>query len=477
MAEEKQLGITANKNEDMPEWYSQVILRGELADYSPVSGCLVIRPYGYAIWQKLMDVFNARIKKRGVQNAYFPIFIPESLFEKEKEHAEGFEPEVAWLENKDEGSERLALRPTSETIMYTSYAKWIRSWRDLPLRINQWCNIIRWEVKDVKPFLRSREFLWQEGHCVYETEKQAVKETREYLDDYRHLLEDFLAVPVMAGYKTEKEKFAGANYTTAVESFMPDGKALQCGTSHNLGTSFAKAFGIEYIGRDEKKHYPWQNSWGLSTRVIGAMVMMHSDNQGLVLPPKVAPVQAVIIPIIFDKTKDAVLKKCNELKKAIRAEVHLDDRDEYSAGWKFNEWEMRGVPVRIELGPRDLEKDQAVIVRRDTAKKETVALKDVNKRVRELLDDIQESLFEKAQNFLKESMVEVSDWNAFTSAIEGKKLVKAGFCGEVECEDFIKDKTGGANSRIVPFDSKKPKGKCVHCGKEARVGAYFSKSY
>jgi prolyl-tRNA synthetase len=476
MASEAQQGITVKKSEDMPEWYSQVVLKAELADYSPVRGCMVIRPYGYAIWQRVMDFFNERIAKRGVQNAYFPLFIPESFFEREKEHAKGFEPEVAWIANKDE-EERLAVRPTSETIMYDSYSRWIRSWRDLPLRINQWCNIVRWEVKDVKPFLRSREFLWQEGHCVYETEKETDKETLLYLDEYRRILEELLAVPVLLGYKTEKEKFAGAKWTSTIEAFMPDGKALQCGTSHNLGQNFARAFDIKYLGRDEKYHMPWQNSWGLSTRVIGAMIMTHSDDKGLVLPPRAAPVQVVIVPILFNETKERVLAECKKLKKSIKAIVHLDDRDEYSAGWKFNDWEMRGVPIRIELGPKDLEQRHCIVVRRDTGRKETVVIAELNKRIKELLKEIQQSLFERAKKYLDDSIIECYEWDSFMSGIQARRLVKTSFCGETECEDWIKDKTGGATSRLIPLKSGKPDKKCVHCGKEGGVYTYFSKSY
>ncbi len=473
----KSIGITVKKKEDMPEWYSQVVIKSELADYSTVRGCIVIRPYGYAIWQNIMDFFNERIKKRGVQNAYFPLFIPESFFKKEAEHAEGFKAEVAWVQNKDEDSkERLAIRPTSETVMYDSYSRWVRSWRDLPLRINQWCNIVRWEVKDVKPFIRSREFLWQEGHCVYETEEECNKEVLMFLDEYKKLCEELLAVPTLTGKKTEKEKFAGAKMTTTIEAFMPDGKALQCGTSHNLGQGFAKVFGIKYLGKDEKYHLPWQSSWGFSTRLIGAMVMTHSDDKGLVLPPSLAPIKAVIVPIIFEKDKEKIIGKCNEVKKKIKVEAMVDDREEYSAGWKFNEWELKGVPIRIEIGPKDMEKNQAILARRDNGKKEAVKIKVIDKKVKETLDDIQKNLFAKAKKFLDESIIEVNSWDAFLKAIEKRKLVKTNFCGEVECEDWIKSKTNGATSRLVPFDGK-ASGKCVHCGKEAKVAAYFSKSY
>jgi len=478
MAKEKSIGITAKKADDMPEWYGQVVLKSGLADYAPVKGCMVIRPYGYAIWQKIMDYFNSRLEKIGAENAYFPLFIPESFFKKEAEHAKGFSPEVAWVMNRDESQERLALRPTSETIMYDSYSRWVRSWRDLPLRINQWCNIIRWEVSDVKLFLRSREFLWQEGHCVYETKEQCDRETLMMLDEYEKLCNDLLALPMLKGKKTEKEKFAGALYTTTIEAFMPDGKALQCGTSHNLGQGFAKAFGISYLGKDGKTNTPWQSSWGFSTRLIGAMVMQHSDDKGLVLPPNIAPVQAVIIPIIFEDTKAKVLKKAEEVKDNLKdVRVFLDDRDQYTSGWKFNEWELKGVPVRIEIGPKDVEKDQAIVVRRDTGKKEPVKIADLSKKIKTLLENIQDDLLNKAKKFLKDSIVEAKSWKDFEKVIKNKKIAKALFCGNTDCEDNIKAETEGGNSRCIPFGKEDIKGKCVHCGKEAKFTVYFSKSY
>ena len=472
-------GITVRKEEDMPEWYSQVVLKSELADYSPVKGCLVIRPYGYAIWEHIQATFNKQLKELGIKNAYFPLFIPESFFSREAEHAKGFKPEVAWIENKDEGSERLAIRPTSETIMYYSFSRWIRSWRDLPLLINQWCNVVRWEVKDVKPFIRSREFLWQEGHCVYETKEERDKLTLRYLEEYRKLIEEELAVPLLRGEKTEHERFPGADQTYSVEAFMPDGKALQCGTSHNLSQGFAKAFNISFIGKDEKKHIPWQNSWGFSTRLIGAMVMQHGDDKGLVLPPRVAPIQVVIVPILFSDTKDKVLKKAAELKTSLgELRVELDDRDEYKPGWKFHEWEQRGVPLRIELGPKDIEKKAVMMVRRDTGEKVSVPLKDAKKKAQELLKDIQDSLLKNAWKHIKDSTVKVASWNDFEKAITQRKLILAPFCCKVECEDDIKEKLPGATTRNIPLGSKKlSKKKCIHCGKPAVYEVYFSKAY
>jgi prolyl-tRNA synthetase len=471
------LGITIKKEEDMPGWYSEVIQKAELADPAVVQGFMVIRPNAYALWEQIQKFFDPVIKKMGVRNAYFPLLIPESFFKKEAEHAEGFAPELAWLQ-AEKGEERLALRPTSETIMYDSYSKWIRSYRDLPLRINQWCNVVRWEVKQTKIFLRTREFLWQEGHCVYETEEECDKETRKYLAEYKKLCEDLLAFPVLVGCKTQKEKFAGAKSTYAIEALMPDGKAVQMGTSHNLGQGFAKSFGISFIGKDEKQHTPWQNSWGISTRMIGSVIMTHGDNKGLVLPPRLAFNKVVIVPILFEDTKEDVLKECRRVKEEL-AEFNpiLDDRDEYTPGWKYNEWELKGMPFRIEIGPKDVEKKQVVVVRRDTGKKEFVKAKDVKDEIVKLIDAMHKDMYAKAKKFLDESIVEAKSWDEFVKQINSKKLVKVDFCGEVECEDWIKDKTGGATSRVIQLDSKKPKGKCVHCGKEANVVTYFSKSY
>ncbi|MCB9359376.1 proline--tRNA ligase [Candidatus Woesearchaeota archaeon] len=479
-ADEK--GITVKKTDDMPEWYGQVVMKSELADYSPVRGTMIIRPYGYAIWQKIQDYFNARLKELKVENAYFPMFIPESFFAKEAEHAEGFSPEVAWVTNKDEDSgERLALRPTSETIMYDSYAKWIRSHRDLPLRINQWCNIVRWEVKDVKLFLRSREFLWQEGHCVYTTEEECDKEALMMLDEYVRLCKDLLAIPVIPGKKSEKEKFAGAKWTSTIEAYMPDGKFLQSGTSHNLGQGFAKAFGITYKGEDEQNHLPWQSSWGFSTRLIGALIMQHGDDKGLVLPPSIAPIQIAIVPIVFKKDT-APIDEAHKVAKELESyEVKVDDREEYSAGWKFNQYEMKGVPLRIEIGPKDIEKGQVVIARRDTGEKYFVKRGDLKDKVEELLQDIQENLYSKAQSNIDENIVEPKDWNEFVKAAEARKVIIAPFCGKEDCEDIIKEETKGANSRCFPLEQQSkdlPEDcTCIQCGKPAIGYAYFGKCY
>ena len=475
-------GITSRKEENISDWYEQVCLKSELAEFAPVKGCMIIRPRGYYIWQSIQEYFNKKIvEKTECENAYFPLFIPESFFKKESEHAEGFSPEVAWIDKKlTQEGERLAIRPTSETIMYDSYGKWIRSYKDLPLRINQWCNVVRWETNATKLFLRSREFLWQEGHCVYETEKECDKETLNYINLYAKLCKDILALPAIVGRKTEKERFAGAKYTLTIESFMPDGKALQCGTSHNLGQGFAKAFGISYTGRDEKQHLPWQNSWGISTRLIGGLVMTHSDDKGLVLPPKVAKNKIAIVPIFFEDSKKNVLKTSKEILKSLKKfSPILDDREDYSPGWRFSDWELRGVPIRIEIGPKDLEKKSVTVVKRNTSEKIQIKISELSKAIPKILDEIQKELYAKAKKFLDSNIVEVKDWKEFTKAIKERKIVKTLWCGETACEEEIKFKTQGASSRCIPIESinKKFSGVCSHCGKPAKTEILFSKSY
>jgi len=481
--EKADIGITVKKNEDMPEWYSQVCLKAELADYGVTKGTMVIRPNGYAIWQKIQDYFNENIiKKTNARNAYFPIFIPESFFKKEAEHAKGFTPEVAWIDPKVTGDgERLAIRPTSETIMYDSYSKWIRSYKDLPLKINQWCNIVRWETQATKLFLRSREFLWQEGHCVYETERECKEETINYIKLYEKLCKELLALPVITGMKTEKEKFAGAKTTYTIEAFMPDGKALQCGTSHELGQGFAKAFKISYLGRDEKQNIPWQNSWGLSTRLIGALVMSHSDDKGLILPPNIAENKIVIIPIIkgSEKEIEKILNEAKKIEKELKSfNPIFDNRSEYTPGWKYNEWEMKGIPIRVEIGPKDIEKKSVMIARRDNGEKRSIKISLLKKEIEKELNEIQDSLFNKAEKYLKSQIVSANNLQELIKNINQRKLVKVNFCGSESCEDNIKDKTSGASSRVIPFDSKVLKGsKCINCGKPAEFEVYFAKSY
>ena len=481
MAKKNDIGITTKKEDDMSDWYEQVCLKSELVEFSTVKGCMVIRPNGYSIWDKIQKYFEETINKPlKVRNAYFPLFIPESFFKKEADHAEGFSPEVAWIDKElTKDSERLAVRPTSETIMYDSYSRWIRSYRDLPLKINQWCNVVRWETKATRLFLRSREFLWQEGHNVYETEKECEEETIEIIKRYKELSENLLAVPVIVGRKSEKEKFAGAINTYTIEAFMPDGKALQYGTSHNLGQGFAKAFDISYLGRDEKKHLPWQNSWGLSTRLIGGLVMTHSDDKGLVLPPKVAENKVVIIPLFFKGKEEAVLKKAKEVQKALKKfNPILDDREDYSPGFKYSEYELKGIPLRIEIGPKDIEKNQVAIKSRISNKKEFVQEEGLSKEVEKILDEIQKEMFEKAKDRFENSIVEVKTFKEFEKAIDNKKLIKMNWCGETSCEEEIKSKTGASTRCVLLEDiNKKLTGVCPHCGKVAKEIMYFSKSY
>jgi len=469
-------GLTVKKSEDMSEWYTQVVQKAELADYSPIKGFMIIRPNAYAIWQNIQDYFNKILDKLEIKNAYFPLLIPESFFKKEAEHAEGFSPELAYIQNSDEVGERLAIRPTSETIMYDSYSKWIRSHRDLPLKINQWCNVLRWEVKQTKPFLRTREFLWQEGHNVFATEKELEQDVDKMIKEYKKLSEEMLAIPVIMGRKSRAETFAGADYTMTIEALMPDGKALQMGTSHKLGQNFAKAFKIKFKDTDEKEQFAWQNSWGFSTRLIGAVIMMHGDDHGLIIPPKIAKNQLVIVPILFDKTRDKVLKKSKEISNTLkRFNPIFDDRDSYSAGWKFNEWELKGIPLRIEVGPRDMENKQVTIVRRDNGKKETVKEKNLVAKVSEILEDIQKSLFDKGNKFLKSRMDSAKTVKELKEKIKEGKIVKVYMADDPEVELTIKDKVDGAMSRIVELSNVE--GKCIFTGEKTKTVAYFAKAY
>jgi prolyl-tRNA synthetase len=471
----KNIGITIKK-ENLAEWYPQVVQKAELADYSKVKGFMIIRPNAYQIWEKIQEFFNQRIKKLEVKNAYFPLLIPESFFQKEAEHAKGFSPEVFWID-QDEG-ERLAIRPTSETVMYDSYSQWIRSWKDLPLKINQWANVARLETKTTRLFIRTREFLWQEGHCVYETKQECDKETRIYIEEYKKLCEELLAIPVLTGRKTEKEKFAGALYTFSIEALMPDGKALQMGTSHNLGQSFAKAFKIKYLDKNENSSHPWQNSWGVSTRLLGALIMTHGDDKGLILPPRVAENKVAIVPILFDDSKKKILKISNEIKlKLKKFNPILDDREDYSPGWKFNELELKGIPIRIELGPRDLEKKQVILVRRDTGDKKQVKISNIQKEVKNLLENIQINLLAKAQKRLESKIEEVNNWQEFKKAIKKNKLVLAPYCEKVECEESIREKAEGAKSINIPFNQKEIEANCIECKEKVRIKCYFAKSY
>ena len=477
------LGVAVKKSEDFSEWYTQVVLKSGLADYAPIKGCMVFRELSYAIWEKIQEIFNEKIKRTGHRNVYFPLFIPESFLKKEAEHFAGFVPEVAWVTVGGDTplEEKLAIRPTSETIIYATFAKWIRSWRDLPIKLNQWCSVVRWETKATKLFLRTREFLWQEGHTAHATQEEANKEVMEILNEYRDLMENYLAIPVLVGRKTENEKFAGALYTTTLEAIMPDGKALQMGTSHNLGQNFSKVFDIKFIGEDEKEHYVWQTSWGISTRIIGALVMVHGDDKGLILPPKIAPIQAVTIPIPYKNVDtDKIVAKAKEthekLQKAGIASI-LDDRKEYTPGWKFNDWEMKGVPVRVEIGPRDLKNGQVTLARRDTFEKITVKEEEAANAVLKLLDEIQNNLFNRAKKFLEEKITVVKNYEEFKEVLKEKGgFIKASWCLSPTCEEKIKEETG-ATIRLVPFEREKPISNCIYCGGEAKELVYFAKSY
>lgn len=468
------IGIIAAKAQ-FQDWYPELVQKAGLADYAPVGGCMIIKPYGYAIWEKIQQTLDTRLKQIGHTNAYFPLFIPEEFLKKEAEHFEGFTPEVAWIKD---GEKKYALRPTSETIIYDSFSKWIRSWRDLPMLINQWCNIIRWETKVTRLFLRTREFLWQEGHTAHATEKEAEKEVLDILNAYTDLVEGCLAIPVLTGKKSDAEKFAGALYTTTMEAMMPDGRALQMGTSHNLGQNFSRAFGIKFVDKDEKEKYVWQTSWGASTRLIGALVMVHGDDKGLIIPPRIAPIQAVIVPIPFKDSMARVLKEARKLEESLSKEfsVRLDDRETYTPGFKYNEWEMKGVPLRIEIGPRDIAKKQAVLVRRDTGAKSFVKLKDMERAVARTLDDIQKNLLKRARKSLQDIIKPARNLQQLKALIKARKMVKAGWCGSPGCEARIKDDTG-ATIRLLPFKKEKGPVKCVKCGKPAKTVAYFARAY
>ena len=476
-------GITVKKSEDFSEWYTQVVVKSGMADYAPVKGCMIFREHSYAIWEKIQEIFNQKIKATGHRNVYFPMFIPESFLKREAEHFQGFVPEVAWVTMGGDSplEEKLAIRPTSETIMYATYAKWIRSWRDLPIKLNQWNSVVRWETKATRLFLRTREFLWQEGHTAHVTKQEADKEVMQILNEYRDVIESYLAIPVLVGVKTENEKFAGALYTTTLEAMMPDGKALQMGTSHQLGQNFSKVFKIKFLDQDEKESYVWQTSWGFSTRMIGALVMVHGDDKGLVLPPKIAPIQVVIVPIPYkDADSTSILAKAEEAYKKLQKQgvlTVLDDRVEYTPGWKFNEWELKGVPIRIEIGPRDVKQKQAILARRDTFEKIAVKEGRIVETVTEMLGKIQENLFNKARKSLEENTTTVKTYAEFKKVLRKKGgFLRACWCSSSECEEKIKEETG-ATIRVVPFKKEKTFAECMYCGKKAKEVVYFARAY
>ncbi len=468
------------QNEDFSQWYIDVIKKADLADYAPVRGCIVFKPDGYELWERCQEGLDRRFKATGHRNAYFPLFIPESLLMKEVEHVEGFNPELPWVTEAggEKLTERLAVRPTSETVIGEMYHRWIQSHRDLPVLINQWCNVVRWEKRTL-PFLRTTEFLWQEGHTAHRTEQEAREEVMRMLEVYREFLETELAIPMVPGRKSESEKFAGAVETYSIEALMQDGKALQAGTSHFLGQNFSRVFDIQFLDDDGQRKYVWTTSWGMTTRIIGAMIMVHGDDRGLVLPPRVAPTQVVVVPIL-KKGQDEVRARAQQIADELRsvARVHLDDRAEYSPGWKFNEWEMRGIPLRIEIGPKDLEKNQATLVRRASGEKLSTPLEGLPATVTRLLETIQNDMLQKARTFMEENTRTASTFEELAEIIENKRgFVQAGWCGKAACEAEVKEKTK-ATIRNIPLEQPDNGPKhCVCCGEPARHQVIFARAY
>jgi prolyl-tRNA synthetase len=476
------VGITVSKKDDFSEWYTQVVLKAELADYAPVKGLIVLRPDGYSIWESIKSSLDEKFKKTGHRNGFLPVLIPESLLGKEKDHFAGFNPEVFWVTHSGdtEVGDRLALRPTSETLAYSLYSKWIKSWRDLPLKINFWNTALRAEIKATKPFLRTSEFLWQEGHTVHATKEEAEREVLEILEIYKKTVEDELAIPVITGKKSDKEKFVGAVYTTTMESIMPDGKALQMGTSHFLGQNFSKPFDVKYLDKNNVETFAWQTSWGVSWRLIGATIMVHGDDKGLVLPPRIAPIQAVIVPIYYsDKDSDRVTAKASEVEKILQrmgVRVHVDNRNELTPGFKYNEWELRGVPLRIEIGPKDLDKHKVTIARRHTRQKSDLPLDQIEPQIGAILQQIQDEMFATAKKRLGEKTVKESDYSALKSALENGCFVESPWCGKAVCEEKIKEDTM-ADIRVIPFGAENSSSKCIYCKEKSTTNVIFGRAY
>lgn len=467
-----------NIDDNFPQWYTDIVMKADLADYTDTKGCIAIKPYGYAIWENIQNYLDKKFKEVGVKNVYFPVLIPEKLLQKEKDHVEGFAPEVAWVTEAggEKLDEKLCIRPTSETIFSTMYSKWLKSWRELPFLYNQWCSVLRWE-KETRPFLRSREFLWQEGHTIHETPEEAEKFTLKMLDIYAELVEDILAIPVLKGRKTKKEQFAGAEATYTIETLMHDGRALQAGTSHYFGQNFTKPFEIKFQNREGKEEYAYQTSWGCSTRLIGAVIMTHGDNRGLKLPPKLAPIQIVIVPVASQK--EEVKEKAQELYNILSKDyrVELDIREQYSPGYKFNDWEMRGVPIRIEIGPRDIEANKCVLVRRDNAEKIDINLDELKDNVGKILENIQKDMYNECKKRVKERTTTASNMEEFIKNIDNNQgYVKTMWCGSEECEEKIHELTG-AKSRCIPFKQEKVGNKCICCGKEADTMVIWGRQY
>jgi len=477
----KEVGITVSKSENFSEWYTQVVIKTELVDYAPVKGLIVLRPDGYSIWESIKESLDKKLKETGHRNGFLPVLIPESLLAKEKEHFEGLNPEVFWVTHSgnSELGDRLALRPTSEALAYSLFSKWIRSWRDLPLKINFWNSALRAEIKGTKPFLRTSEFLWQEGHTVHATKDEAEKEVEDILELYKKTIEEELAVPVVTGKKSEKDKFVGAVYTDTLESLMPDGKALQMGTSHFLGQNFSKPFDVKYLDKNNSETFAWQTSWGVSWRLIGGMIMTHGDDKGLVLPPKVAPIQVVIIPIYYSKEdKENVLQKASQIKDSLSnndIRVHLDDREQLTPGFKFNDWEMKGIPIRIEIGPKDIAKNQIVLARRHNQTKISLDIDGLTEKTLSELKNIQKEMFDAAKKILDERVVRVSEYQQFKEELDNGKMIDCSWCGKQECEDKIKEETG-ADLRVIPSGSTKAE-TCIYCKNSGTTNVLFARGY
>jgi len=476
----KEIGITVSKSENFSEWYTQVVIKAELADYAPVKGLIVLRPDGYSIWESIKESLDKKLKETGHRNGFLPVLIPESLLAKEKEHFEGLNPEVFWVTHSgnSEIGDRLALRPTSETLAYSLFSKWIRSWRDLPLKINFWNTALRAEIKGTKPFLRTSEFLWQEGHTVHANKDEAEKEVADILQLYKKIIEEELAIPVITGKKSEKDKFVGAVYTTTLESLMPDGKALQMGTSHFLGQNFSKPFDVKYLNETNTETFAWQTSWGVSWRLIGGMIMTHGDDKGLILPPKIAPIQVVIIPIYTNDDKDSVIQKAHQIKddlSKIDLRVHLDDREQLTPGFKFNDWEMKGIPIRIEIGPKDIAKKQVVLVRRHNRTKTNLNMDSLTGEISSELKNIQKEMFDAAKKILDERIVRVSEYQQFKEQLDNGKMIDCSWCGNQTCEDKIKEETG-ADIRVIPSDNTKAE-TCIYCKNSGTTNVLFARGY
>ena len=478
----KEVGITVSKNEDFSEWYTQIIIKAELADYAPVKGLIVLRPDGYSIWESIKESLDKKLKETGHRNGFLPILIPESLLGKEKEHFEGFNPEVFWVTHSGESEigDRLALRPTSETLAYSLYSKWIKSWRDLPLKINFWNTALRAEIKGTKPFIRTSEFLWQEGHTVHATKDEAEKEVMEILKIYKKTIEEEIAVPVITGKKSEKDKFVGAVYTVTLESLMPDGKALQMGTSHFLGQNFSKPFDVKYLDENNVETFAWQTSWGISWRLIGGMIMTHSDDKGLVLPPKLAPIQVVIIPIYYSKEDRGKIvqeaKKIQDVLTDVKIRTQLDDRDQVTPGFKFHDWELKGIPIRIEIGPKDVAKNQVVMARRYNQTKDSISIDKLSGAIAAELENIQQQMFDAAKKILDERISAVSQYEQFKAELENGKMLSCSWCGKQECEDKIKEETG-AELRVIPSDDGKKVETCIYCKDNGVANVLFARGY